>query len=1595
MPVSKLEVVKSVMDSVETLAVEMPVTGLKVDYVDHNESPGAEKNRGEIEIAENKNRGIINLLDRKEENDEQQQDGTQDIQQEKREKIPELKQNEAENQKEEAVFGNVIMLQSDEYGLGKWLKVREDENHDIKDNKDKNQNNLGGRDPFDAVPEYDGRAISQSSNSNICDAREMGILTHCMFEDPICNIPGECGIALKEAGTCEICNSVTEEPTIEMKEAHHAILEGKEHDCQIVPTDEAGLLLTVAKSEMSMSEFGTKKARAVEKNLGVGFEKKIDDEFKIFKLPINEFGEDLTEIPVSIKGPNNVGEGNICVEKVEIETQLGFQVATECNKQQVGAKIEAAQVVNEEIEISGDIDVTDDETWIILGSNAGNESQVEIDMNLIDELPLFKRDEVCSVQNVYLNLVEVQGASNKECMDEFGEVAQNVSWDCTRSSINILKSNDADLIVYDTGIIKSIDVVEKVNREVKPLEDTQTDQKQPNRENIVTENASVVCMPVGGIYGESIADIDLKQEYAVPKEKYSEAETRELIDVTFAEENPPQNGVCTFGFQIREIIENSGKDFATWSPKPFTRVVDVSSKWINLQDDNTESEEEDDLHAKLTALLASNNPLAPGTDNSGSIYELNFNRKPSSEFNFPTWSYKPVNRVVDVSSKRKVEDDTESEEEDDLHANVTALLASNSPLVLGAAHPAGIGSSVLALESPINLLQHSVPNGFSVREPSSSPMDQINELHETQEKLQELKVKFLRLAHRLCQTPDNFVVGQVLYRLGFAEQLWRSRNSGRIGPFRFDISNLIAQELEASRQEELGFTCTILVIGKNGVGKTATINLIFREVTTKTDAFRPGTKRVQEIVGTVNGIRVRVIDTPGLHVSSADQSLNGKILASIKHFIKKTPPDIVLYVDRLDMLSRGNGDFHLLRTITDAFRPAVWFNAILVLTHAASALPDGPYGIPISYETYVSQRFQVVQKAIRQAVGDMRLVNPVSLVENHPSCRTNRAGQRVLPNGQTWKNDLLLLCFAFKILAEANSLLKLQEDGMHEKPSVTHVMAPPLPSFLYSLLQSRSQLKLPEEQLWDVDVSDDDFDVSSDLEEESEYDKLPPLRSLTRSQLASLDKEQKKAYFDDLDYREKLFMKKQWKEKRWRRSSMKKINTSKERNEKDKKHMEEEIGTAKSIPMPMLDMTLPPSFDADSPAYRYRLLDMVSQWLVQPVLESYGWDHDIGYGGLNLEKTFVIGSVIPVSVSGQVIKGKEEANLQLECAASLKHGEGKMTTARFDIQNIGKEMSYNLHSETRLSNFKYNKTKAGMSFTLLGDTLSAGMKLEDILMIGKKFKVVLNGGAMSDRGGLAYGGNVEATLRDKDYLVGGKHATLGLSIMNWHEDLTIGFNLQSHFAIGRSTTLEACANFDGRGKGQASIRINSLEHLQIAFVGVIPIIKALICHRLLGCFLRLSRVNGIQLGGQVFRMNSEAPALQGMALDLRKSMASHKSFGILKLLLVVELMILVVAREIKDEVAHPMNVFDDSLMKEERNQLGNRWYLYVNSKHVGYLPENLVPDLSKKINRIQYGREVWYLRNGTSHSTTNKGSRDFPDKGRSNAAHIRGISLFM
>lgn len=795
---------------------------------------------------------------------------------------------------------------------------------------------------------------------------------------------------------------------------------------------------------------------------------------------------------------------------------------------------------------------------------------------------------------------------------------------------------------------------------------------------------------------------------------------------------------------------------------------------------------------------------------------------PDTKLEVPTQSGGEADVVIEELDDSNSSDDENKASSAPARSSSAAEGQTNAPSLL--ARPAGLGSSTSLLQPPARPVQQVRANGpvavdRDARQDTESAGDDGDENDEIREKLQMIRVKFLRLANRFGQTPHNMVVSQVLYRLGLAEQI---RRNGR-GVFSYDRAQDMAERLEAAN-EPLDLSCTILVLGKSGVGKSATINSIFDDVNLETDAFESSTRKVQEVVGTVEGIKVKVIDTPGLSSSSSDQHYNQKVLNSVKKLVSKNPPDIVLYFDRLDMQSRDNGDVPLLQSISKVFGASVWFNAIVVLTHAASAPPDGPNGIPLSYEMFVTQRSHVVQQAIRQAASDVRLMNPVALVENHSACRTNRAGQRVLPNGQVWKPQLLLLCFASKVLAEANSFLKLQ-DSPSGKPSSTRI--PPLPFLLSSLLQSRAPLKLPEEQYGDDDDIEDDLVDGYGSDDGSDYDDLPPFKRLTKAQLSKLNHAQRKAYLEELDYREKLFYKKQLKEESMRRKIMKKMAAeAKDRvDDFSNNNVEDDDSTPTNVAVPMPDMVLPSTFDSDYPSHRYRFLDTPSEWLVRPVLETQGWDHDVGYEGLNVERLFAVKGKVPLSVSGQLTKDKKDSSLQMEVASSVKHGEGKTTSVGLDMQSVGKDMAYTVRGESRFKNFRRNNTAAGISATLLGDSVSAGVKIEDKLIVNKQLRLLVSGGAMSGRGDAAYGGRLEATLRDKDYPIGRMLSTLAISVVDWHGDLAVGCNAQSQIPAGRSSNLIGSVNLSNKGTGQVSIRLNSSEHLQIALLALVPIYK--------------------------------------------------------------------------------------------------------------------------------------------------------------------------
>ena len=709
-----------------------------------------------------------------------------------------------------------------------------------------------------------------------------------------------------------------------------------------------------------------------------------------------------------------------------------------------------------------------------------------------------------------------------------------------------------------------------------------------------------------------------------------------------------------------------------------------------------------------------------------------------------------------------------------------------------------------------SLQQVSVEDSY--RSPHSSNKNKMDPLA----KIEDLQIKFLRLLRRLGQTQENLLVAKVLYRIHLASLIRAGESDLKRVNLGSNRVKAIAAEQEAAGLHELDFSFRILVLGKTGVGKSATINSLFEEMKTMTDAFRPATDRIQEVAGTVHGIKITVIDTPGLLPSSSSNARrNKKILLSVKRFIKKSPPDIVLYFERLDTINMGYGDFPLLKLITEVFGTAIWFNTILVMTHSSSALPEGHNGYPVSYESYVTQCTDLVQHHIHQAVSDSRLENPVLLVENHPQCKTNIIGEKILPNGQVWKSQFLLLCICTKVLGDVNSLLKFQDSFQLGTLSATRL--PSLPHLLSSFLRHHS-ISSPN----GVD-NEIDEDSLLDTQEEDEYDQLPPIRILTKSQFERLTNSLKKDYLNELDYREILYLKKQLKEEYQMRRENRR---SKEENLVNDDNPDSQQVSPEAVLLP--DMAVPPSFDSDCLVHRYRCLVTGDQWLVRPVLDPQGFDHDVGFDGISLETALEINRNAFASVTGQMSKDKQDFSIQTECAAAYTVPKGPTYSVGLDVQSSGKDMIYTVRSNTKLRNLKHNIADCGLSLTSFGNNSYVGAKLEDTITVGNRLKFVVNAGRMGGSGQVAYGGSFEATLRGSDYPVRNDNVSLTMTILSFNKEMVLGGSLQSEFRLSRSLKASVNANLNSRKMGQICIKTSSSEHLQIALVAAFTIFKALL-----------------------------------------------------------------------------------------------------------------------------------------------------------------------
>eukprot|EP00877_Chromochloris_zofingiensis_P013738 jgi/Chrzof1/8618/Cz03g17170.t1_TOC120[v5.2] len=744
------------------------------------------------------------------------------------------------------------------------------------------------------------------------------------------------------------------------------------------------------------------------------------------------------------------------------------------------------------------------------------------------------------------------------------------------------------------------------------------------------------------------------------------------------------------------------------------------------------------------------------------------------------------------------------------------------------------------------------------------------------QKVHNIRVALIRAASRLGYNHDNGIVKQVLYRLYLAEKLHAPVRKGVRRP----DPALVAAKEAARLEEEQGPTSLldldvkILLIGLAGTGKTQLIHSLLREPpsaanghsasassndTTSSgssrapaseassssskasnsigsssgvgvDAFAGATKKVEVVTGSVMGIQLTMIDTPGMHASAAGFKANIAVLRAIKAAYKQHKPDLVIYVDRFDQPSRSGGEMAVLQALTNTLGPGIWLNTIVALTHAGGLPPSTARG-QLSYDSYAQQRSHLLQLIIRNASGDARLMNPTAFVESHPDCRTNPEGQYIIPNGIPWQQHLLLMVVSAKLLADTEAALQMQAAG--GSAAATGSGGPLVnPSNAAAMHQLLRQPVLPVRYImtgltqFNQPLTYQDHGAIMELRQAQQT--LPKISNLCS----------KKEMHRQIRFR--LLQLSQAARQQQQRADM--LNKA------------TKAGGKMMTQIPATANRTRPSVQP-APTHRYRVPEAGAGWIIKPHIEPHGMDNSDGVEGFMCDKQGVAfrspGDLLqgaPYRVSANAQASKEQVVMQAHGDMSFYHDlpGATTTTLSMDVQASGApgspDMLYIVRADTQSRGFplKCNAPTVGILAAHLAQgaypargPAAFGVRLQDSLRLrgprGLPLDIDTALGKVFCPSGIeredAWGGNLEVRT-DARQLVGSRFSaplSLSSSVMSHKGEMMAAVATSLQVRTGAKSGLGGKLQINNKGHGQLSVHVKSNEHHWWGLVGLVPL----------------------------------------------------------------------------------------------------------------------------------------------------------------------------
>lgn len=126
----------------------------------------------------------------------------------------------------------------------------------------------------------------------------------------------------------------------------------------------------------------------------------------------------------------------------------------------------------------------------------------------------------------------------------------------------------------------------------------------------------------------------------------------------------------------------------------------------------------------------------------------------------------------------------------------------------------------------------------------------------------------------------------------------------------------------------------IVVLGKTGVGKSATANSVLGEKIFREDLHtEPVTQTLECQTRRINGREISVIDTPGLHDTDYQQDKMKTEVAEIKRILKNGI-DAFIYVLSVAAPRLNEADVEAIQTVENEFGANIQASCILVYSHA-------------------------------------------------------------------------------------------------------------------------------------------------------------------------------------------------------------------------------------------------------------------------------------------------------------------------------------------------------------------------------------------------------------------------------------------------------------------------------------------------------------------------------------------------------------------------------------------------------------------------------------------------------------------------------------